>query len=424
MNIRILAAAAIGAVGVAAVAIAEPPGDLGAFHADCFYSHSAPVDPIVFPGQAGASHMHDFIGSQITNESSTNNTIRNGPNNCARTDSPDRDADKSAYWVPALYVNDVAVRPAGAVGAYYTTNRRRPGTIRPFPTNFRAIAGIATGGPQVVNSQAVYSYDCPGGVQTPASSAATAPTCQTNRLDVSIRFPDCWDGAREDSANHRDHVAYSRLPPGHGVTLRECPSSHPVAIPAVRLVLRYPTTGGPSTRLASGDLTTSHADLMNGWDVARFEQLIRDCLNQDKYCGGGDGPAHSAPGSGTPGGTTSPGRTRSGARSPSANPFDGRRAATHVTLRVSDGTPGRRARVRFFGSVRPARDGRFVQLQRRNRRGSYVTVARIRLKDAGSRRSKFSKRRRVSGDAVFRARLRADNRHRSGTSRARRLNVF
>ena len=79
--------------------------------------------------------------------------------------------------------------------------------------------------------------------------------------------------------------------------------------------------------------------------------------------------------------------------------------------------------MRFFGTVRPARDGRLVQLQRRTRAGSYRTVARIRLTDAGSTRSKFSKRLRVLGDAVFRARLPADRAHEVGVSRAKRLNV-
>jgi plastocyanin len=101
----------------------------------------------------------------------------------------------------------------------------------------------------------------------------------------------------------------------------------------------------------------------------------------------------------------------------------GGRADTTVTLQVSDATPTRGARVRFFGTVRPARDGRLLQLQRRSRGGSYLTVARIRLTDAGSARSKFSKRLRVMGDAVFRARLPADRAHEVGISRTRRLNV-
>jgi plastocyanin len=130
--------------------------------------------------------------------------------------------------------------------------------------------------------------------------------------------------------------------------------------------------------------------------------------------GGGTPP----PGGGTPppgGGTPPPGG--------GGNPPPGGRASTKVTLQVSDATPARGARVRFFGTVRPARDGRLVQLQRRTRGGSYLTVARIRLRDAGSTRSKFSKRLRVLGDAVFRARLPADRAHEVGVSRTKRLNV-
>jgi plastocyanin len=129
--------------------------------------------------------------------------------------------------------------------------------------------------------------------------------------------------------------------------------------------------------------------------------------------GGGTPP----PGGGTPppgGGTPPPG---------GGNPPPGGLANTTVTLQVSDATPARGARVRFFGTVRPARDGRLLQLQRRSRGGSYLTVARIRLTDAGSARSKFSKRLRVMGDAVFRARLPADRAHEVGVSRTRRLNV-
>jgi hypothetical protein len=94
-----------------------------------------------------------------------------------------------------------------------------------------------------------------------------------------------------------------------------------------------------------------------------------------------------------------------------------------VTLRVSDATPDRGDRIRFFGSVRPAQDGRVVRLQRRVRRGSFRTVARIKLSDAGASRSKFSKRVRVLKDAVFRARLPANSTHAAGTSRTKRVNV-
>jgi hypothetical protein len=99
------------------------------------------------------------------------------------------------------------------------------------------------------------------------------------------------------------------------------------------------------------------------------------------------------------------------------------RVSTTVTLRVSTSTPARSARVRFSGSVRPARDGRVLQLQRRARGGPFRTVARVRLVDAGSRSSRFATRLRVRGDAVYRARLPADGGHEAGISRSRRLDV-
>jgi plastocyanin len=130
---------------------------------------------------------------------------------------------------------------------------------------------------------------------------------------------------------------------------------------------------------------------------------------------GGGSPPPGGGGSPPPGGGTQPGTQAPG--TPGAG-----KAATTVTLKVSDTAPNRGALVRFSGTVTPAQDGRFVQLQRRTR-GLFRTILRIRLTDAGSARSKFSKRVRVIGDAVFRARLPADSGHLLGTSRARRLDV-
>jgi plastocyanin len=124
---------------------------------------------------------------------------------------------------------------------------------------------------------------------------------------------------------------------------------------------------------------------------------------------------------GTPPPPTPPPPSPPGTPPPGTPP--GGKLATTVTLQVSDATPTSGEGVRFFGSVRPQRDGRLVRLQRRTRSGSYTTVRRIRLRDAGSSRSKFSKRLRVFRDAVFRARLAADGTHKAGTSRTRRLNV-
>jgi Domain of unknown function (DUF1996)/Bacterial TSP3 repeat len=276
-------------------------GDSGSFHASCFYSHTAHDDPIVFPGQHGASHEHDFIGARLLDAMSTTDSIRLEPNNCVRTGgshtTTDVDADESAYWVPALYVNDRKVVPGSSngtehVNAYYTTNRRHTASIRPFPPDFRAIAGVATGGPSSIGDQTVLSMSCQAGLAQPAAGPGFAPLCNTDGFQIHIKFGDCWDG-RSDSPNHRDHLAYSQAPGGS--TVRVCPSSHPIEVPSLTLQLKYPTRAGSTTRLASGDMRTLHADFMNGWDQTKLAQLTRDCLNANKYCGGSDAPVPGHP---------------------------------------------------------------------------------------------------------------------------------
>jgi plastocyanin len=131
--------------------------------------------------------------------------------------------------------------------------------------------------------------------------------------------------------------------------------------------------------------------------------------------GGSGGGGGGGGGSGGGGGGSQPGGPSTG--SPGAG-----KSSSKVTLKVSDATPDSGDRVRFFGTVRPAQDGRLVQLQRRVGR-SYRTVAKIKLTDAGSSRSKFSKSLRVRKDSIFRARLSGDSAHAAGTSSTKRVNV-
>jgi plastocyanin len=123
-------------------------------------------------------------------------------------------------------------------------------------------------------------------------------------------------------------------------------------------------------------------------------------------------PGPSPPGTSPPGGSP-PG----GGPAPSLTPLK-------VTLRVSDATPARGSRIRFFGSVRPARDARKALIQRRTRTGKFKTVAKARLRDAGEKRSTYSLRLRVGRDATYRARVRGDEDHAAGTSRTKRVDVY
>ncbi|MEW9511245.1 hypothetical protein [Streptomyces bacillaris] len=48
------------------------------FQANCSVTHAAPDDPIVYPGRAGASHDHTFMGNDTTNASSTTASLSAG----------------------------------------------------------------------------------------------------------------------------------------------------------------------------------------------------------------------------------------------------------------------------------------------------------------------------------------------------------
>jgi hypothetical protein len=94
-----------------------------------------------------------------------------------------------------------------------------------------------------------------------------------------------------------------------------------------------------------------------------------------------------------------------------------------VTLNASDSTPLAGKKVRLFGVVRPARDGRKVQIQKRVRNGRYQTIATTFLRDDGTAKSRFSLRLKVSSDAVLRARVAGDGQRATGVSKTRKLDV-
>jgi plastocyanin len=94
-----------------------------------------------------------------------------------------------------------------------------------------------------------------------------------------------------------------------------------------------------------------------------------------------------------------------------------------VTLALSDATPRRGERIRLFGAVRPQQDGGTVAIQKRSKGGMFRTVAKARLRDAGSARSAFSRRLRVLRDAVFRARVAGDAAYATGVSHVRTVHA-
>jgi Domain of unknown function (DUF1996) len=239
------------------------------FIENCRFSHQAPDDPIVFPAKPGASHQHTFVGNRTTSAHSTFGSLRSGPTTCLRRD------DTAAYWVPMLYQGATAIPPVAAT-IYY--RRGTLAEVSTFPNDLRVIAGDAAAtSPQGMR---ITFWSC--GIASGVARSATVPTCPDTRgsfLRLHVRFPECWDGRRLDSADHRSHMAYA--------TRAGCPSTHPVEVPQITQIYRYPSRGGEGFSLASGGQYSAHADFMNAWRPGALRKLVDDCLNALVHCGRG-----------------------------------------------------------------------------------------------------------------------------------------
>jgi len=239
------------------------------FISSCRFSHINSDDPIVFPRQPGKSHSHTFVGNESTNAFSTRMSLRAAGTTCQRP------GDTAAYWMPTLVQDGLTVEPIGAT-IYYRARAR--GRISPFPAGLRMIAGDSRA--MMPQSMRVTYWNC--GVRAGVPPSSTVPTCpegQGSMLRLHVNFPDCWDGRHLDSADHKSHMAYSE----HHV----CPASHPVAVPAISFIMRYPIAGGPNVELASMGQYSGHADFFNAWNERALTRLVDSCLNARRHCGRG-----------------------------------------------------------------------------------------------------------------------------------------
>ncbi|GHH40109.1 DUF1996 domain-containing protein [Lentzea cavernae] len=241
------------------------------FVAECPFTHKLPDDPIVLPGLAGASHMHSFFGNTSTNAHSDVNSLAKAGSTC----SPK--VDLSSYWVPTLLVDGQAVEPTGTTFYYLGEGVRDDVTarIQPLPYGLRIVAGNAKA--TAPDNTTMSRWSCLHAGHVGASKDFVNCPAGT-MIESYLDFPQCWNGKDLDSADHKSHMSY----PVAG----DCPSTHPVPVPKLRQVLRYPASGDPARfKLSSGPGFTMHGDFFNVWPEAEMAQRVRDCINRIVKCG-------------------------------------------------------------------------------------------------------------------------------------------
>ncbi|HEU4527398.1 MAG TPA: DUF1996 domain-containing protein [Actinomycetota bacterium] len=266
-------AAALALLTLAALVPAIPAAqaDDGFFNVRCEQSHRSHDDPIVFPGQEGVAHLHEFLANETTAFDSTFRSMTRAKTTCALS------RDTSGYWIPALLDGNGDPVPVRKVLIYYRAKSEV--RVRAFPANLKMIAGGDTANPPAPSrSQRSLSWAC--GDTRPY--AASPPDCSGTGENVTahIHFPDCWDGERRDSADHRSHMGWGTP---------ECERGW-IAMPRLRLHVEFDVRNAAGFTLSSDEAGDApgrslHADFWNTWkDQKALRFLVNRCLNGGRSC--------------------------------------------------------------------------------------------------------------------------------------------
>ncbi|MFF3064208.1 DUF1996 domain-containing protein [Oerskovia sp. NPDC057915] len=246
------------------------------FQANCSFSHFANDDPIVFPGQPGASHLHTFVGNRSTNAFTTPESL------FASTDSTCTvPQDHSSYWFPALYRGDTPVAPDIPMTIYYKSGIDDYTQVVPFPAGLEFVAGdmMATVDSFRTAPGAVEGWECGEISKSWSIPDHCAPGSQ---LNLRYQSPSCWDGIHltPGAASHMGHGTHMAYP-----VAGQCPLTHPVAVPMLEFKIAWPVSGDMSdVRLASGSDQSWHYDFVNAWEPDVLAALVKQCINGGLQC--------------------------------------------------------------------------------------------------------------------------------------------
>lgn len=251
----------------------------GQFRTNCHYSHLLYDDPIFFPGEPGKAHLHMFFGNtELDADAFGDEVTRHGGGSC------DGGAlNRTGYWTPTLHDAQGRVRIPDRVIAYYKT--RSPSTAQRFPQGLEIVAGEHLG---IGNSH----WAC-GENGSHSGSYQTIPNCNGVTLHGGIKFPQCWDGRNLRSSDHISHMRF--INESNDGTSR-CPSSHPVLLPQIEILMYWRNTGSTNGWYLSSDRhnganspngSTLHADWLGGWNDEVMDLWTDNCIKKGRNCSGG-----------------------------------------------------------------------------------------------------------------------------------------
>lgn len=258
--------------------IQRPSNDTtGNFRTNCWFSHMNYDDPIIFPGQPGASHLHTFFGNTgVTAATTTGSLISSGNSTC-----DGGTLNRSSYWVPSVIDSDGDPVVPSRNMVYYKSGYQGvdpADIVTVLPVGLKVIAGNPRAA--VEQPSFVAEWSCTEG---PSGRYATIPDCPAGSiLHLILNFPQCWDGVNLDSYDHKSHMAYGTWGVG-------CPASHPVPLPAITYTIDWPAHESTRDWFLSSDMgatggLTIHGDLFTGWDPATSTAFLTNCTTKNADC--------------------------------------------------------------------------------------------------------------------------------------------
>jgi len=300
----------------------------GIFRINCDFAHASYNDPIVYPNQADAAHLHRFYGNTLVDEKTTEASLfTTGESSCQGNE-----LHRSAYWMPALlapaYDPQSGQRLIDGNGApawtnveavvgnddaahevfYYSAGIDDIDAIQPIPLGLKMLAGTAMTMPNQPQDTSIVRWHCQSWQSDDSSNprwSATIPICNApDRVRLDIFFPSCWNGLDLDSADHKSHMAYPVSSGGRNTVA--CPATHP--IPIVRVSYHYafgvkPENYEPKSKSSKGwrlasdmyEVTDTmpggaslHSDWFNAWHPEAMNALLTGCIKKRLDCHDGN----------------------------------------------------------------------------------------------------------------------------------------
>ncbi|MGI9607789.1 MAG: DUF1996 domain-containing protein [Acidimicrobiales bacterium] len=263
---------------------------LGQFRTQCSFSHFAYDDPIVFPGQPGAAHLHMFFGNTHANAKSSYTSLRDsGSSTCNGLEG-----NRTAYWVPAVFDASGSARIPSRIEVYYKSHDRAFDIVEKPPEGLAMVTPQAASTPHV--EWACQETGAQGtNLNRPVQQRQnTIPRCSgTSTLLAHIKFPQCLSGSvGPNSGNDTNKMSY----PTNGYFTNSCRGGSTYLTSIEYFIAWNPDNHDGRTNewwlssdvRADGSLapngSTLHGDWFGAWNPALMDQIHENCIARLAEC--------------------------------------------------------------------------------------------------------------------------------------------